>query len=86
MGNATDCSTRVRCPKCRSRDLELTEVGYWTSSWIVIKGRTVRKEGYHEPGGMDRVDAECRKCKHLWRVRGAIQITDVLTMDEGLSD
>jgi hypothetical protein len=82
MADLTDCSTKLRCPKCRSNDLQLVEHGWWTSAWSVTNGRAVRKEGYHEPGGIEFVRAECLACRHDWRVRKAIQITDVLVMDD----
>ena len=77
----TDASTRVRCPRCRSRSLQLNEVGEWTTTWEVRNGRLRRREGYHEPGSYLYVWAECIGCGHHWRVRGAIQITDVVTED-----
>ncbi len=77
----TDASTNVRCPRCRSRSLQLHEVGEWTTSWEVRDGRLSRKEGYHEPGSYLYVWAECVSCRHSWKVRGAIQITDVVTED-----
>jgi hypothetical protein len=67
--------TELRCPKCRSRDLQLTETGEHHTTWDVRKGKLNRSAGYHNPGLMLRVTGKCIACEHLWTVRGAIQIT-----------
>jgi len=71
-------TTKIRCPKCRSRTFTFVESGEWTSSFEVTDGRLDRAEGYHEPGCMLRLEAQC-PCGHHWKVRGAIQITDAVT-------
>lgn len=68
--------TRLRCPRCRSRDLLLMEIGTWWTAFQVKNGSFDRK-GYHEPGEIFRLVAECTGCGHEWKVRGAIQITDI---------
>jgi hypothetical protein len=71
--------TKVRCPKCRSRNLTLTESVGWTTTWTVRDGRLNRAAGIHEPGGIcGPMTAEC-VCGHRWNLRrGAIQITCVV--------
>lgn len=71
--------TKLRCPRCRGRDLQLTESGTWTSSWVVKNGHFDRCEGNHEPESVDRLDAACRNCQHRWKPRGANQIDDIVT-------
>lgn len=70
--------TKVRCPKCKSKDLILVEVGTWSSEFKVTCGKFDRQEGFHEPGSVDRLEATCSSCKHQWKVRGAGQIDDAV--------
>jgi phage FluMu protein Com len=67
-------STNVRCPKCKSANLYLREIGTWSSQFVVTDGRFDRKEGQHQPESVDRLEAKCRECAHTWKVRGAFQI------------
>jgi len=70
----------VKCPKCKNKsELKLVEV--WTFStiqWSVENGEFDRNDGILEPAGEPfKVEANCEKCKHNWRVRGAKSISDV---------
>jgi len=75
-------SSKVRCPKCRSESLWLTENVWCTTSWEVKGGRLDLQEGFHEPGGVDSIEAKCSKCSHTWKLRGAMQIIDVTVEDD----
>jgi len=83
MRIATDYSeprpatTHIRCPKCRSADLQLTEIGNVSLTWNVKGGSFDRAEGYREYGSLHSVFGDCAKCGHHWRLKRAIQITDV---------
>lgn len=71
--------TTVKCPKCKSIDLELVEV--WngaTVSWQQTNGQIDRAYGNLEPGDPCKVEGRCKKCQHEWTVRGASQISDVI--------
>lgn len=81
MGSERPASTRLRCPKCRCGYLELTETIECTTTFIVSAGRLDRSQGFHEPGCATGVHGQCRACGHFWRVRKAIQITDVVVED-----
>lgn len=70
-------TTRIRCPKCRSRTFHFVEIGEWTTSFEVKDGQLDRAEGYHEPGSYTRLEAQCG-CGHSWKVRGAIQISNAV--------
>jgi len=74
-------STRLRCPKCKSANLDLVESGTWTTSWEVNAGKFDRDEGYHTPGSIDRLDANCLACRHQWKPRGAFQIDHVVSQE-----
>lgn len=78
MPAETRATTNVRCPRCKSPDLLLIEIGTWTSEFVVTGGTLNRKEGNHEPGSVDRLEAKCIRCLKHWKVRGASQITDVV--------
>ena len=71
-------TTKLRCPRCKSPDLLLVETGSWSSQWTVKDGSFDRKEGFHDPESVDRIDAHCRRCEHRWKPRGAFQIDDVI--------
>jgi phage FluMu protein Com len=74
MSDVEMVTTKVRCPKCKSSDLLLREIGTWTSQFVVTDGRFDRKAGQHEPESIDRLEAKCRRCAHTWKVRDAFQI------------
>lgn len=70
-------TTKVRCPKCKSKSLFFVESGTWSSEFTVVDGVFDRSDGQHEPDSIDRLDARCAKCRHLWKPRGANSINDV---------
>lgn len=75
-------TTHIKCPKCRSRDLSLIEVGEVSLTWHVENGRFDREEGWRDYGGALHMAASCKGCGHYWRLRGVLQITDVCVEDE----
>jgi RNA polymerase subunit RPABC4/transcription elongation factor Spt4 len=71
--------SKVKCPKCKSNDLLLTEVWYGsTITWEQFKGEFDKKNGILEPGDAAKVQACCYKCDHRWTVRGVKQITEII--------
>lgn len=71
--------TKCKCPKCKSDDLIFMEV--WeghTITWECISGKFDREDGALEPGDPYRVDGKCKKCQHVWRIRKALQIDDII--------
>jgi len=67
--------SKVKCPKCGSRNLTLLEL--WKNhdiSWEQIGGKFDMKDGVLEMGDPYKMEAECSKCKHHWTIRGALQI------------
>jgi hypothetical protein len=71
--------TNCRCPRCKSRDIILTETMEALTSWEVVGGKLNREDGIHEFGSYVGLRGDCKNCSHGWRIRGAIQITDVVT-------
>jgi hypothetical protein len=65
----------ILCPKCKSEDVTLTEYVVCMAEWS--PGDDV---GYNDEGGYFKVIGRCwaRDCKHSWRLRGEIQITENL--------
>ena len=72
--------TKVRCPKCRSRNLALTEQVEAFTTFEVKDGRLNREDGIHELGNfIGGLTAKCQECGHDWRIRGAGHIEDACT-------
>lgn len=70
--------SKAKCPKCKSDTLKLNEL--WKDhciTWEQENGEFDRQDGYLEPGDAYKVFGECRKCGHIWTIRGALQIDDV---------
>ena len=61
-----------KCPKCRSRNVELIEI--WTAYISWIPEEPFYNEGALEPGESTRVEGHCQSCEHRWRMRGIIQV------------
>lgn len=70
-------TTAIRCPRCRSRDLEVTEMVEVTTTWLVSGGRLDMADGIQEVGSGVGVECECSKCKHRWRVRGHVNVLNL---------
>ena len=70
--------SKVKC-KCGSIDIFLSEV--WEGHCIVweqLNGKFDRSDGSLEPGSPKTVEATCKRCNRMWRIRGASQIDDVI--------
>ncbi|MER9937472.1 hypothetical protein [Mesorhizobium sp. M0088] len=78
-GGFTPATTKIRCPKCKSKDISLSETMEAFTVWDVVSGRLNRAGGIHEFGSYINLNGQCSKCRHCWKVRGAIQITDAVT-------
>lgn len=65
---------RPRCPKCRSKKTTLTE--NWKNHTIEWTSDTPFSEGNLEAGEPFEVYAKCEICRHCWKVRGVIQISE----------
>lgn len=73
-------TVKIKCPKCSSKELVITEV--WSGhciEWITnATGLFDRNDGNLSSGDPYKIWANCKECDHSWRVRGAIQITDII--------
>lgn len=69
---------KICCPKCRSRNLVLTELWEHTIQWSVTDGWMDKAGGSLEPVGPTGVEAKCAGCGHWWTARNAAEIMDVL--------
>ena len=71
--------TKIKCPKCKNKkDFDLVEVysGH-TITWEVLDGKFDKNDGNKEMGDPSHMEATCGDCGHRWRIRGALQVTDV---------
>jgi len=67
----------VRCPKCRSDDLCLTETTEATMSFRQGCDGTIWREwGSEEFGNIIRTEAFCG-CGHSWKLRGITMISEL---------
>jgi len=71
--------TSVRCPKCRSKTLELIELLEATTTWEVRDGLLNRGSGYLEAGPVTHTEGHCFKCDHRWRLRNGMQVDHHIT-------
>lgn len=71
---------RLKCPKCKSLRLYLTEIGQISGSYFP------EDDVYHaDINGFApfKVIANCFDCGHAWTLRGQLQITDELRVAVG---
>lgn len=72
--------SRLICHKCKSKDLFLTEL--WNDAsiqWEQIDGIFDRNDGCQSEGNPYCIECQCKKCKHRWRVRSAMQIDEIIS-------
>ncbi len=66
-----------RCPKCRALPVRYVEVlAEFTTTFEAKQDGRPEEEGWHSEGYPTHVLAYC-VCKHRWRLRGVLQITDL---------
>ena len=58
-----------KCPKCGCKDMTLTELWRDHSIQFTLINGDLRG-GIMEPGDAYRVEAECSKCHHEWKLKG----------------
>ena len=60
--------TEKKCPKCGSRDFQITD--YYTRPYIYeVEGGIVTADGIGEESDHVRTVCVCRNCDHLWHPR-----------------
>lgn len=70
--------TKCRCPKCGCRDLLLHEMCEATTT-VSVYGGVLQENFVNEYGPLLQLTGECSSCGHVWRIRGATQIPDIVT-------
>jgi len=70
--------SKARCPKCKSKNLTLTEVAETKLIWNQVNGYIDRNDGIQESGNIIGIYGQCDeiKCNHRWKLR-SLQITDL---------
>jgi Zn finger protein HypA/HybF involved in hydrogenase expression len=72
-------SSKMICPKCASKDLSIIEISNGANiTWEQRDGKFDRDDGNLECGDPVHVLGHCAKCQHRWKVRKALQITDII--------
>jgi hypothetical protein len=72
--------TKIRCPKCRCKNIQLTEFVEASTTFQVTDGKLNREDGIHELGNfIGRMAGKCDGCGHLWALRKASEIETVVT-------
>lgn len=61
---------KCRCPACGSTDLDLYENFTVSDLYEVRDGKLEDRVRNSLPSATGKVDGECVKCKHRWRLRG----------------
>jgi hypothetical protein len=63
-----------KCPKCKSQNVLIVE--HWKHHTISWYHDMDQDEGIIEMGDPYKVEANCQDCKHVWWMRGIIQIKE----------
>lgn len=71
--------TKACCPKCKSKDLLLTESCHASITWTQKDGMVDLEKGTKEYGEAFSIKAVCLKCEHGWFLRNARQISDIIS-------
>lgn len=61
-----------KCPKCRSKNVELIEI--WSASISWYPDDPYANEGALMPGDAEKVEGNCLDCDHRWTIRGVVQV------------
>jgi hypothetical protein len=69
-----------KCPKCKSKKLDFLE--FWKNHTISWSYGSSMDDGYLEMGEPYKVEAKCTECGHSWTLRGIIQISEEMFVNE----
>jgi len=61
--------TKAKCPKCKSKNITITETSNAYQSWSQIDGIIDRNEGIMNHGDVTSVDGKCNNCNHGWKFK-----------------
>lgn len=68
--------TRIKCPLCKSKSIIIQEHIVCIGEWYQENG-ILSNEAINFPSDYFKLTAKCN-CGHEWRIRKAIQITDII--------
>ncbi len=66
---------RVRCPKCKSVDVDLVELASTSMRFHQCPDGAIRRVESEVIPQVYALQGECRPCDHVWRIRGHWQIS-----------
>ena len=69
--------SKLKCPKCKSNDLFLTEHYHATKSFLQENGVIDTTTANGEYGNIHKLTATCVQCVHEWTVRRIMQVTNL---------
>lgn len=67
----------IKCPKCNSKDLYITELWQNYIEFEQIDGVIDTEEGNLNESNPYKLKGTCQKCCHNWTIKNATQITDL---------
>lgn len=73
---------RIKCPKCGGSPDSFLELYRDHGISFYMEDGKLEREGILEPGEPYKVEALCGTCGHQWRLRGVMQITDLILEGE----
>lgn len=73
---------KIRCPRCKSRNLTACEVTEALMLFDITDGAMTRVSYSEEFGGIVVVGLTCKICEHQWKPRGIGQISDLIKDDD----
>lgn len=75
-------SCKTKCPKCAGKSFHMSEHWDGNSIEFTVKDGVMPEDADdHMAGSSVRVTAHCLSCEHIWTIRGARSIYDVVVED-----
>ena len=68
--------TKAKCPKCKSKSLNITEHCIHTQTWNQENGYLNHNDGIMNPGDVVGCYGECDECGHQWKFKN-LQIIEL---------
>ena len=76
MNNNKLLPSKAICPKCKSKNLIITEIAETNIIWNQVNGYIDIDDGIQESGSIIGIYGQCDDCNHKWKLR-CLQVTDL---------